>query len=107
MNEALEPFPKGVCSQGITGIVGITPHFNLTFWLWAFFVIFFLVQQPEMQKSFSASSVRWMWRAAWRSHLSYLFHEETEAKIVSIYQLRIQQDYWSTQGKKVEIDEAF
>lgn len=35
------------------------------------------------------------------------FHEETEAKIVSIYQLRIQQDYWSTQGKKVEIDEAF
>lgn len=48
-----------------------------------------------------------MWRAAWRSHISYLFHEETEAKIVSIYQLRIQQDYWSTQGKKVEIDEAF
>lgn len=48
-----------------------------------------------------------MWRAAWRSHLSYLSHEETEAKIVSIYQLRIQQDYWSTQGKKVEIDEAF
>lgn len=48
-----------------------------------------------------------MWRAAWKSRIPYLFQGETEAKTVSIYQLRIQQDYWSTQGKKVEIDEAF
>lgn len=51
--------------------------------------------------------MQWMWHAVWKSHIPYLFQEETEAKTVSIYQLRIQQDYLSTQGKKVKIDEVF
>lgn len=49
----------------------------------------------------------WIWQNVWKSHIPYLFQEETEAKTEPIYQLRIQQDYLSTQGKKVEIDEVF